>query len=65
MWILTNQKECVENVADGGVEPKSAIIEAFDEASDDVKPTVNVKLKVKIPFHRPRVYGAENTKKNQ
>jgi len=52
-------------VADGGVEPKSAIIEAFDEASDDVKPTVNVKLKVKIPFHRPRVYGAENTKKNQ
>jgi hypothetical protein len=36
----------VENMADDGVEPKPAII----EASGDVKPTVNVKLKVKIPF---------------
>ena len=36
----------VKNVADDGVEPKPAKI----EASDDVKPTVNVKLKVKIPF---------------
>ena len=36
----------VENVADDDVEPKPAII----EASGDVKPTVNVKLKVKIPF---------------
>jgi len=36
----------VENVTDDDVEPKPAII----EASDDVKPTVNVKLKVKIFF---------------
>jgi len=36
----------VENVADDGVEPKPTII----EASDDVKPTVNVKFKFKIPF---------------
>ncbi|AES79360.1 hypothetical protein MTR_7g064870 [Medicago truncatula] len=36
----------VENVADDGVEPKPAII----EASGDNKPTVNVKLKVEIPF---------------
>jgi len=36
----------VENVANDGVEQKSAII----EASGEVKPTVNVKLKVKIPF---------------
>ena len=36
----------VENVTDDSIEPKPAII----EASGDVKPTVNVKLKVKIPF---------------
>ena len=36
----------VENVADYDIEPKLAII----EAACDVKPTVNVKLKVKIPF---------------
>jgi hypothetical protein len=36
----------VENVADDGVEPKPAII----EASGKVKPIVNVKLKFKIPF---------------
>jgi len=36
----------VENMADDGVEPKPVII----EASGDVKPIVNVKLKVKIPF---------------
>jgi len=40
----------VENVADDGVEPKPAIIEASGEASFDVKPTVNVKFKVKIHF---------------
>jgi len=40
----------VENVADDGVEPKLAKIEAFGKASSDVKPTVNMKLKVKIPF---------------
>jgi len=36
----------VENVADDGVESKPAITEAFG----DVKPTVNMKLKVKILF---------------
>jgi len=36
----------VENVANDGVEPKLAII----EASRDVKPTVNVKFKSKFPF---------------
>jgi len=36
----------VENVADDGVDRKLAII----DASGDVKPTVNVKLTVKIPF---------------
>ena len=36
----------VENVADGDFKPKPAII----EASGDVKPIVNVKLKVKIAF---------------
>lgn len=44
----------VENVADDGVDPKPTIIEASDEASGDVKSTVNVKLKVKIldePIH--------------
>jgi len=43
----------VENVADDGVEPKPAKIEAFGVGvgSSDVKPTVDVKLKVKIPFH--------------
>jgi hypothetical protein len=46
----------VENEADDGVEPKPAKIEAFgigvgsSVASGDVKPTVNVKLKVKTPF---------------
>jgi len=36
----------VENMADDGVELKSAII----EACGDVKPTIIVKFKVKIPF---------------
>jgi hypothetical protein len=36
----------VENVADDGVEPKLAKI----EACGNVKPTINVKFKVKIPF---------------
>ena len=36
----------VENVADDGVEPKPARIEAFD----DDKSIANVKLKVKSPF---------------
>jgi len=46
----------VENVADDDVEPKPAKIEAFGVgvgfgvASDDVKPNVDVKFKVKIPF---------------
>jgi hypothetical protein len=40
----------VKTVVDDGVEPKLAIIEASDEASVDVKPTVNVKFKVKVPF---------------
>ena len=40
----------VENVVDDCVEPKPAIIEASGEASVDVKPTVNVKFKFKIPL---------------
>ena len=42
----------VKNVADDGVEPKPAKIEAFGigVGSNDVKPTVDVKLKGKIPF---------------
>jgi len=40
----------VENVADDGVEPKPAKIEASGVASDEVKPNVDVKFKVKIPF---------------
>jgi len=36
----------IENVTDDGVQSKPTII----ETSGDVKPTVNVKLKVKIPF---------------
>jgi hypothetical protein len=36
----------VENMADDGVKLKSTIIEIFG----DVKPSVNVRLKVKIPF---------------
>jgi len=46
----------VENVADDGVEPKLAKIEAFgvgvgsDVASGDFKPNLDVKFKVKIPF---------------
>jgi len=40
----------VEYVVDDGVEPKPAIIEASGEASVDIKPTVDVKVKVKIPF---------------
>ena len=36
----------IENVTDDGVQSKPTII----EASGDVKPTVNVKLKVNIPF---------------
>jgi len=37
----------VENVTDDGAELKPAIIEAFREASGDVKPIVNVKLKLR------------------
>jgi len=40
----------VENLTDDGVEPKPVKIESSGKASGDVKPTVNVKLKVKIPF---------------
>jgi len=42
----------LENVADDGVEPKPAKIEAYGigVSSGDVKPTVDVKLKDKIPF---------------
>jgi len=40
----------VENVADDDVESKPAIIEASGVASNDVKPNVDVKFKVKIPF---------------
>jgi len=46
----------VEYVADDGIEPKQAKIEAFGVgvvsgvSFDDVKPTVYVNLKVKIPF---------------
>ena len=40
----------VENVVDDCVEPEPAIIEASGEASIDVKPTVNVKFKFKIPL---------------
>jgi len=40
----------VKNVASDGIESKPAIIEAFGETSGDVKPTVNVKFKVKILF---------------
>jgi len=40
----------VENMVDDGIESKLAIIETFGEASLDVKPIVNVKFKVKIPF---------------
>jgi len=36
----------VENVANDDFDPKPSII----KASDDVKSTVNIKLKVKIPF---------------
>jgi len=36
----------VENLVDDGSRPKSTIIEAFG----DVKPTVNVMFKVKVPF---------------
>jgi len=48
----------VKNVADDGVEPKPAKI----EASDDVKPTVNVKLKVKIPFQARIGHNEEKSK---
>ena len=37
-------------MADDGVKPKLAKIEASDVAFDNIKPTVNVKLKVKIPL---------------
>jgi len=40
----------VENTVDDDVEPKPVIIEASDETSVDVKPTVDVKVKVKILF---------------
>ena len=42
----------VENVADDGVEPKPAKIEAsgVGVGSGDVKPTKDVVFKVKIPF---------------
>ena len=40
----------VEKVAEDGVEPKPAKSKAFGVASGDVKPTKDVKFKVKIPF---------------
>ncbi|AES88631.1 transmembrane protein, putative [Medicago truncatula] len=61
-WLKSHKinSDVVENVADEGVEPKPAKIEASDEASSvdvgsgvasgDVKLTVDVKFKVKIPF---------------
>jgi len=60
----------VENVADDGVELKPAKIEASGEAFDvgvdsgvasgDVKPTKDVKFKVKIPF---QAYIGHNQRK--
>ena len=40
----------VENVAEDGVEPKPGKNKASGEASGVVKPTNDVKFKVKIPF---------------
>jgi len=62
----------VENMADDGVEPKPAKIEAFDKASGvdvgsgiasgDVKPNVDVKFKVKIPFQAHIGHNQEKPK---
>ena len=52
----------VENVADDGVEPKPAKIEASGVASNDVKPNVDVKFKVKIPFQAHIVHNQEKPK---
>jgi len=46
----------VENVADDSIELKPDKVEAFCVASGDVKPTVNVNLKVKIPFQARIAY---------
>jgi len=40
----------VENVVDDGIEPKLLIIEASVEDSGYVKPTIDVKVNLKIPF---------------
>jgi len=58
----------VENVADDDVEPKPTKIEASglgvgsDVASVDVKPTKDVKFKVKIPFQAHIVHNLEKPK---
>jgi len=52
----------VEIVADDGVEPKPAKIEASSVASDDVKPTKDVKFKVKIHFQAHIVHNQTKPK---
>ena len=52
----------VENVADDGVEPKLVKIEASGVASGSVKPNVDVKFKVKIPFQAHIGHIEENPK---
>jgi len=47
----------VENVVEDGVEPKPAKSKAFGVASGDVKPTKDVKFKVKIPFQADIVHN--------
>jgi len=54
----------VENVADDGVEPKPPKIEAFSVGvgSSDVKPTKDVKFKLKIPFQAHIVHNQAKPK---
>jgi len=54
----------VENVADDGVEPKPAKIEAsgVGVGSGDVKPTKDVVFKVKIPFQAHIVHNQAKPK---
>jgi len=47
----------VENVAEDGVESKPGKIKASSEASSHVKPTNDVKFKVKIPFQAHIVHN--------
>jgi len=47
----------VENVANDFVEPKPGKIEASGVPSGDVKPTKDVKFKVKIPFQAHIIYN--------